>query len=223
MKKEVIEKVYDLYFQAHDEFTKEFHEENPSDYTWRKNLFFNSIEDVATFLVETYGEQSILDDTIIKYRHMLFPSGDIWKYRGTPHCSFAKTADNFYMVTYDEEYAEINPTLFVSHGFDVERKKRDITDEKHEDEILRELLTVDEYKALQLYRECDMVEYIATKDTEDDAYAFAYIADDNPSIRKPPSTEKWNYTNSFRANRGKIRAVGFQSKSEGGVPIENAR
>ncbi|MBC2048249.1 hypothetical protein [Listeria booriae] len=123
-----------------------------------KTVAFKNLDSVIDFLLETYGEDSLFNKSLTECRHLVFDNGDIWKNRADPHCRFIVTKDFWYVVEYDAVYAEHNPTLFITSDDDAERKKRHVNDEKTEDELLRELLTSDEYKVLQQFRKCQNTE-----------------------------------------------------------------
>ncbi|MBC1983039.1 hypothetical protein [Listeria booriae] len=154
--------VRDFFFMKGTMTTKDDFEESTLDHI--KTVMFKTVMEATDFLVETYGEEALFDRSLTESRHFVFDNGDIWKNRADPHCRFFVTRDFWYVIEYDAVYAEKNPTLFIACEDDVERKEqRNTNDEKTEDELLRELLTPDEFEALRLFREGKSEEELSMK------------------------------------------------------------
>lgn len=144
--------VKDFFFMKGTMVTKDDFEASTLDHI--KTVAFKTVGEAAQFLASTYGEDALFDGSLTESRHFVFDNGDIWKNRADPHCRFSVTRDFWYVIEYDAVYAEKNPTMFITCEDDVERKEqRNTNDEKTEDELLRELLTPEEFDALQLFRE----------------------------------------------------------------------
>ncbi|MBC2367801.1 hypothetical protein HBP99_04095 [Listeria booriae] len=196
------QQVKDFFFMNNVSVTLNGFEESTLDHV--RTVSFDTVMEATDFLVRTYGEDALFDGSLNQSRHFVFDNGDIWKNRADPHCRFSVTRDFWYVIEYDAVYAEKNPTLFITCEENVERKaQRNTNDEKTEDELLRELLTADEFKALQLYRECQYVEFRKHDVPDQEAIDFVTLADTGVL------ESKRKFVHTLSTKQGKIRTTAF--------------